>query len=210
MSVELVLILSDHRWIGPPGLRRWAYDVGAFWLALLNGAAPEFHGQSVTMFVTYAFLHGGALHLLVNMIALFSLGNAIVRRIGQKRFLVAYAVSTVGGSIGFALLSTMTRPMVGASGALFGLMGIWVCWDFLDRKHYGESLWATGRALTFLILYNVVFFVLLSGQLAWETHLGGFVAGWLLAIYWGRDVHLQGRRRMARTAKPGTNRRQAG
>jgi membrane associated rhomboid family serine protease len=159
------------------------------------------------MFVTYAFLHGGMVHLIVNMFALASTGVVVIQRIGQRRFLWAYLICTLGGSAGFGLLASNSgQPMVGASGALFGLIGIWVCWDYLDRRHYGDPLWVTLRAVGFLILYNLVFFVLLSGSLAWETHLGGFVAGWLLAIYWGRHVLPQSRkRRFGSKDRPGAS-----
>ena len=193
-AVELVLTASDAGLI-VPHLRNIAYRNGAFWLAMLHGGQPMYHGQPEAMFLTYAFLHGGLIHLAVNMVALFSFGAVIVQRIGQKRFLVAYALCAIGGGLGFALFSDNRLPMVGASGALFGLLGIWVCWDYLDRRHYGDPLWVTARALVFLVLYNLVFWVLLSGNLAWETHLGGFVAGWLLAVWWGRGVLPESRSR---------------
>jgi len=194
-AIEAVLIAADAGLFGTSSWRLTAYEYGGFWLGLLHGAEPRYPGQPVGMFATYGFLHGGLLHLAVNMLALLSLGNVIVRRIGQRRFLVAYAVSAAGGGAGFGLLSTSPAPMVGASGALFGLLGIWICWDYLDRRYYGDPLWVTLRALAFLVLYNLVFFILLSGRLAWETHLGGFVAGWLLAVHWGRAVLDQSRRR---------------
>lgn len=193
-AIEMVLWASDAGAIAP-NLRNMAYRYGAFWLSMLHGAVPMYRGQPEAMFVTHAFLHGGPVHLIVNMLALFSFGTVIVQRIGQKRFLLAYLVCAIGGGIGFALFSDNRLPMVGASGALFGLLGIWICWDYLDRLHYGDPLWVTARAVVFLILYNLVFWLLLSGNLAWETHLGGFVAGWLLAIWWGREVLPESRRR---------------
>ncbi len=193
--IELTLLGADVGLWANPGLRRSTYAFGAFWKALLEGAQPIFAGQPVTMFGTYAFLHGGPVHTIVNMIALVSFGTAIVNRIGQKRFLVVYAISSLGGAAGFGLFSSSTAPMVGASGALFGLLGTWVCWDYLDRRHHGDPLWVTLRAIAFLVAYNLVFWLLLQGQLAWETHFGGFVAGWLLAIFWGRSVLDQSRRR---------------
>lgn len=193
--VELALLAADLGFWAQPGLRSVAYAFGAFWIALLEQGQPLFPGQPVTMFATYAFLHGGPVHMVVNMIALISFGTAIVNRIGQRRFLVVYAISSLGGSVGFGLFSSSTAPMVGASGALFGLLGTWVCWDYLDRRHHGDPLWVTLRAVVFLVAYNLVFWLLLHGQLAWETHFGGFVAGWLLAIFWGRSVLDQSRRR---------------
>jgi len=195
VPIELVLLSADLGLWADPTLRSRAYVTGAFWKSLLLGAEPRFAAQPVTMFGTYAFLHGGPVHLVVNMIALASFGTAIVNRIGQKRFLVVYGISVLGGAVGFGLFSESPAPMVGASGALFGLLGVWVCWDYLDRRYHGDPLWVTLRAIVFLVLYNLVFWLLLHGQLAWETHFGGFVAGWLLAIYWGRSVLDQSRRR---------------
>lgn len=197
-GIELGLSLADHGVWGDGWWRAWAYGHLAFWADLLHGAGQLYAGQTVAMFVTYGFLHGGILHLVVNMFALFSFGVAIVDRIGQKRFLAVYLGSTIGGAAGYALLTNAHDPMVGASGALFGLLGVWVCWDYLDRRFYGDPLWVTARALVFIVLYNVVFWVLLSGRLAWETHLGGFVVGWALAVFWGRPVHRQSRVRRAR------------
>ena len=195
--IELTLLAADLGYLGAPGLREVAYLLGAFYRAYLEGAPTYYPLQNVVMFGSYAFLHAGALHLIVNMVALYSFGGAIVRRVGQRRFLIAFALSALGGSAGFALLSASTAPMVGASGALFGLLAVWICWDYLDRRHFGEPIWVTYRALIFLILYNLVFWILLKGQLAWATHLGGFIAGWLLALYWGRSVFSK-RRREAR------------
>lgn len=195
VGIELCLAAADAGYVGSPRSRIWAYEHGAFWAALLHGANPVFPGQPASMFFTYAFLHGSLLHMIVNSIALLSFGTVIVQRIGQKRFLVAYFLTAAGGAACFGLISSNPAPMVGASGALFGLLGIWVCWDYLDRRYYGDPLWVTVRAVFFLIIYNLVFFFLLSGNLAWETHLGGFVTGWLLAVHWGRSILDQSRRR---------------
>ncbi len=193
--LELLLFAADSG-LWPDGdLRGKAYVLGAFWKALLLGADPAYAVQPVSMFGTYAFLHAGPIHMGVNMVALLSFGTAIVNRIGQKRFLVVYAISAIGGAVGFGLFAESPAPMVGASGALFGLLGVWICWDYLDRRHHGDPLWVTLRALVFLVVYNLVFWLLLHGQLAWETHFGGFVAGWLLAVFWGRSVLDQSRRR---------------
>lgn len=193
--IELALFAADVGLWSERTLRSKVYVLGAFWKALLLGSQPVYAAQPVTMFGTYAFLHGGLIHMGVNMVALLSFGTAIVNRIGQKRFLVVYAISTIGGAVGFGLFSESNAPMVGASGALFGLLGVWICWDYLDRRYHGDPLWVTLRAVTFLVVYNLVFWLLLQGQLAWETHFGGFVAGWLLAVFWGRSVLDQSRRR---------------
>lgn len=192
--VELLLFGADAGLFGTPSWRAWAYEHGAFWGLLLRGGTPLFAAQPVTMFVTYAFLHGGLLHLALNMIALYAFGRAIIDRVGETRFLWGYFLSAIGGALLFGLLGGPDTPMVGASGALFGLLGMWVCWDFLDLRHYGESTRRIWRVLFYLVLYNLAFWLLLAGRLAWEAHLGGFVAGWCVALWFGRPTG-PGRRR---------------
>ena len=72
---------------------------------------------------TAAFLHANTLHILFNMYALWLLGRALERYIGAGRFLAIYAVSGITGSAGALLLTNLYTPTVGASGAIFGLMG---------------------------------------------------------------------------------------
>lgn len=188
-AVELCLTAADLEWIGSPYWRGTAYSYGAFYAQLLSSWTGNFSAQPITMFVTYAFLHGGLLHLVVNMMALASFGPIIANQVGSLRFIFAYFFCSIGGVALYGILSTSDAPVVGASGALFGLLGVWICWGYLDRRHYGEGLREIYRAVFFLILYNVAFFVLLSGRLAWETHLGGFVVGWLIALFWGRQTY---------------------
>ncbi|QDY69770.1 rhomboid family intramembrane serine protease [Qingshengfaniella alkalisoli] len=184
LAVEFILQLSQWQ-VGFPTLRNRVYEYGAFWSILLHGSHPVFPLQPVTMFFTYAFLHGGLLHLGVNMIALLSFGRAIVRKAGTLRFLVAYFLTSVAGAACYGLLVKNPAPMVGASGALFGLAGLWICWNWLNLRSRGQSTRAIRRVLIYLVAYNVVFYFLLRGHLAWETHLGGFVAGWVLGLLWG-------------------------
>ena len=161
--------------------RTMALVHGAFWNGLLHGWEPAFAGQSTAMFVTYAFLHSGLLHLVGNMVAVLALGGIVVARIGERGFLLLYAVSAIGGAAGFAMLSSSEVPMVGASGAVFGLIGAWKFWEWQLRQHFGSTMRPLWRSLAGLILLNVLLWVLLSGMVAWEAHLGGFVAGVLFA-----------------------------
>ena len=74
-------------------------------------------------------------------------------------------------------------PMVGASGALFGLAGavMALSWQYLRAR--GESLRPVIRSLVWLAVLNVVLWWAMSGMLAWETHLGGFVVGWVMGLW---------------------------
>lgn len=135
------------------------------------------------MFLTYGFLHGGIVHFTVNMLTLFSLGPPLAERFGQARFLGLYAASILGGAVGFALLSTAYQPMVGASGALFGLAGAHVALSYRFLRNEGRSIAPVWRALAWLAGLNLVLWWAMNGHLAWETHLGGFIVGAALAAW---------------------------
>lgn len=180
--IEAALSLADAGLIGPSRLRQLAYDYGGFWPGLLNDWKPNYAAQPYAMFFTYGFLHGGPVHLAVNMVTLWSLGRAVLDRVGTRGFAVLYAGAILGGAAGFALLASDLRPMVGASGALFGLAGGILAWAYVDRYTYDEGLWPVGRAVLLLAGLNLVLWWAMGGHLAWETHLGGFLAGWVLAL----------------------------
>lgn len=181
-AMEAVLQLSDLGLVGTARLRSLAYEYGGFWAGLLQSWSPNYPSQPYAMFLTYGFLHGGFLHLVINMITLWSLGLAVLDRVGIRGFVLLYAASLWGGAAGFALLASTLAPMVGASGALFGLAGGLLAWGYVDRFTLQEALWPVARAAGLLLLMNVVMWWALDGQLAWETHLGGFISGWLAAL----------------------------
>ena len=180
--IELVLQFADWNFLNAPRLRQTAYEFGGFWPGLLGNWRPNYQGQPVAMFVTYGFLHGGLSHLIVNMITLWSLGMAVMSRVGAWRTSGLYCASLLGGAVGYTLLSPGLSPMVGASGALFGLAGGLLAWSYVDRFTYGQGLWPIAQAMVALIVLNLVLWWAMNGNLAWETHLGGFIAGWIAAI----------------------------
>ncbi len=177
-GIELILMAADAGLIGTPLWRGLAYQNGAFWAGLLHNWRPNYAAQPWLMFATYAFLHSGFWHLAGNMMTLVVLGEIVVARVGQAGFAALYAVSAIGGGLGFGLLTASPQPMVGASGALFGLAGAWQYWEWSDRRRAGRSRWPVWRTIGGLVLLNGVLWLALSGMLAWETHLGGFLAGW--------------------------------
>ena len=180
--IEAVLQGAD---LGLWGSSRWrglAYQNGGFWRGLLDSWRPNYSGQPAVMFATYGFLHGGFVHLAVNMITLVSLGQLVIERVGQGRFAVIYAVSLLGGALGFALLSSAVQPMVGASGALFGLAGVITGWEYTARRLAREDIGPVLRVVGLLIGLNLVMYWAMDGRLAWETHLGGFMAGWAAGL----------------------------
>ncbi len=180
--IEAVLWASDLGLVGPRGLRSLAYQYFGFWPGLLGDWTPNYPSQPYLMFATYAFLHGGPSHLIMNMITLWVLGHPVIERTGRRGFVLIYVISAIGGAMGYAALWTAPQPMVGASGALFGLAGAWVAWEYIDRFWQHQNLWPVVRVVLLLIALNVVMWYSMHGLLAWQTHLGGFIAGWITAL----------------------------
>ena len=187
---ELVLQGADWGLWASTRLRSLTYQNGAFWSGLLQGWRPNYAVQPYSMFVTYAFLHAGFGHLVVNMITLFTLGGSIYASLGSWRFLLVYVAAVLGGALGFGLFGTTIQPMVGASGGLFGLAGAWIVIDvsatLAERSGLKTLAFAILWPITLLILLNVVMYWSTGGQLAWETHLGGFFAGCLATFLLAR------------------------
>jgi rhomboid protease GluP len=192
---ELILSGADYGLWGSVHWRSLATGFLGFWPGLLADWLPNYPWQALAMFVTYGFLHGGPLHFGVNMMSLVSLGRGVTERIGAWRFLRLYGVSLLGGGIGYGALvhaqnANATTPMVGASGALFGLAGALVFWAWGDRRAAGETLTPVWRALFVLFGLNVVLWLATGGRLAWQTHLGGFLAG--AAMAWWEERRADG------------------
>jgi rhomboid protease GluP len=181
VATELAMQLADWGILGPERLRRTVYEFGGFWPGLLEDWRPNYYAQPWLMFVTYGFLHGGFVHLIVNMATLWSLSTAVIKRVGARGFVILYTFSLIGGALGYTLLATGSQPMVGASGALFGLAGGLIAWNYVDRFTHDQGLWPIAQAVVLLIGLNLILWWAMDGQLAWQTHLGGFITGWLFA-----------------------------
>lgn len=174
--IEVVLTLAS----GPMGggwLRQTAFVYGAFWPGLLDGWQPVFPGQTLVMFLSYALLHGGFMHMLFNMLILVHLSYETVARVGNAGFVLFVAVSAAAGAAAFWLMSDAAGPVVGASGAVFGLFGATMFWDWQRRRALDMPVQPVLRMALGLVLLNVILWVLVGGMLAWQAHLGGFVAG---------------------------------
>jgi membrane associated rhomboid family serine protease len=124
--------------------------------------------------ITAAFLHYGPFHLLLNMLALWWFGSALERRIGSGRFIALYLVSGVAGSAG-ALLLDPTTPTVGASGAIFGILGAGLIMEQFQRDYvFG------GSALGIIVL-NLVFTFSIA-NISIGGHIGGLIGGALATL----------------------------
>jgi membrane associated rhomboid family serine protease len=123
--------------------------------------------------ITAAFLHYGPFHLLANMLALFWFGSLLEQRIGSGRFLMLYLVSGLAGSAG-ALLWSPLIPTVGASGAIFGILGAGLVLEQQRDYVFGGS--ALG-----IIIINFIFTFSIS-SISKGGHIGGLIGGIVCAL----------------------------
>lgn len=122
--------------------------------------------------LTSAFAHVDVLHIGFNMLALWFLGPGLERAIGRVRFLAVYLVSALAGSVLVLWLSDPLTTTLGASGAVFGLMG-----GFLV---VGLKARANIQPLLFWLGINALYSFLGSG-ISWQGHLGGLLGGMAMA-----------------------------
>jgi membrane associated rhomboid family serine protease len=118
--------------------------------------------------ITSAFLHANILHIGLNMLAIGWLGVPVERYIGHLRYLALYIVSGLAGAAG-ALIATPTGITVGASGAVFGILGA------LLIIEYQQTGRIAGQAFT-LIVINLAFSFTVSG-ISVGGHIGGLIGG---------------------------------
>ena len=119
--------------------------------------------------VTAAFLHYGPVHLLLNMLGLYWFGSLLEQRIGSGRYLLIYFVSGLAGSAG-ALVLSPTSATVGASGAIFGILGAGLVLERQRDYVFGGS--AMG-----VIVANLVLTFAWSGNISVGGHIGGLIGG---------------------------------
>jgi membrane associated rhomboid family serine protease len=167
------------------------------------GALPGGRVAALTQFLTHIFVHGDWVHLGINAAWLFAFGTPVARRLGWARFLAFFLLCGIGGALLFLALNWAPMvSMVGASGAISGLMGAALRFLFLpllehdfealagERRPALVSLRATftnRRILIAIAAWTVLNAVaamagptLLEGRnIAWEAHLGGFFTGLL-------------------------------
>jgi rhomboid protease GluP len=124
--------------------------------------------------ITSIFLHGGFTHLFVNMFSLYQLGPIIQKIFKDSGFLLIYFVAGIWGSI-FSLIFSPTMPSVGASGAIFGLLGALIVWALKEKDK--DLLTQLG----IILLLNLLIGLTVPNIGNW-AHLGGLLSGGALAF----------------------------
>jgi membrane associated rhomboid family serine protease len=146
--------------------------------------------------ITAAFLHASLIHIGFNMLALWWFGAPVELYLGRVRFIVLYLVSGLAGSAG-ALLLTPDAVTVGASGAIFGVLGAMMILEWQETGRLG------GNAMT-LIVINLALSFAIAG-ISIGGHIGGLIGGILCTLafgHWGRGNAAYGRLGVAGIAGP--------
>ena len=187
IAINVVAFLAEgNLTLSSGGAGNAVYQKGA-----LLGSSPALPGQGVAhgewwRIVTGGFLHENLIHIGFNMYVLYVLGQMLEPALGRLKFAVIYSVSLLTGSLG-ALLVSPHSLTVGASGAVFGLMGA----AAVELRSRQISVMQSGVGT--LILINLVISFTLPG-ISWGGHVGGLVGGALATL-----VLQLGDRRRART-----------
>jgi membrane associated rhomboid family serine protease len=123
--------------------------------------------------VTAMFLHASILHIAFNMYALWVIGTPVEQYLGRVRYLGLYFVSGLAGSAG-GLLQAPHTPILGASGAIFGILGAMLIieWQITGRL--------AGNAMTWIVINLVISFAI--PNISWGGHVGGLIGGIVITL----------------------------
>lgn len=162
-------ITSEAAWAGVPQATCEA-GAGMWFPGIADGAWWQL--------LTSAFMHVQPWHIGFNMLALWVLGPQLESVLGRARFLALYFVSALAGSVTVYWLAATNTSTLGASGAIFGLMGALLL-----------AVWRLGgnpRSILFWLGANVVLTFTMS-SISWQGHLGGLAGGLVVAaiLMWG-------------------------
>jgi membrane associated rhomboid family serine protease len=163
-------------------------------------------GRQTSHLITSMFLHGGWMHLLGNMWFLWLFGNNVEDSMGRLRFLIFYLTSGLAAAFGQILTDPdSTIPMVGASGAISGIMGAYLILYPRVRVYVLVPIFIffTSIAMPAWMMLGYWFFIQLvsgmfsrsdMGGVAFWAHIGGFVAGALLIKVFAREDYIRAHR----------------
>ena len=143
--------------------------------------------QKYLMFISYGFIHSNVIHLFINVIALYLLGN-ILKKLGKDNltFWILF-FSTLGGASFYYLFEpTSPLPLVGANCASFGLLAFVLSEELKNRLRRRRSIDQMAYILLIFIFAHILYFyafsAILPTSIIWQGHLGAFIVGTVLAI----------------------------
>ncbi len=159
----------------------------------VEGMAAQTPLASIVSPIGYSLLHADLMHLFMNMAFFMAFGSVVARRMGDLKFLLLYGLSALAGIGTLQLFNPIsTAFVIGASGAVSGMVGAVAAIAFIDRPNRPpppKPFHTKRSAGTFVLVWvglTIVAGVLpgallgITGRIAWESHLGGFLLGFFL------------------------------
>ncbi|QQR93233.1 rhomboid family intramembrane serine protease [bacterium] len=154
-----------------------------------NATSYMKYGHEYWRFFTSMFLHANIIHLLVNMYSLKILGSTVEKIFGRRNFMIVYLFSGITGSAASYLVNTIMNAnslSVGASGAIFGLLGLLLSQKFIEKRNIMKGklkryVNIDYNNLIVIILVNLVIGFSIS-NIDNSAHIGGLIGGFLLGL----------------------------
>ncbi len=181
-AIEILLLVLG------PGYRQSA--VFHFSFAPLDLTRPYkevFFFQKYLMFIAYGFIHSNVIHLFINVIALYLLGN-ILRRLGKDNltFLILFFSILGGATFYYFFEPTSPVPLIGANCASLGLLAFVLSEELIKRLRRRRSISQIIYVLFIFVFAHILYFYAFSAILPvsviWPGHLGAFLVGVVLAL----------------------------
>lgn len=167
------------------------FTIGVFVLEALDPAGSRryvLQGWGLSGLFSHMFMHADIIHLIGNMVFLWVFGNAVCAKLGNGWFILAYVM--LGFTAATAHLVLDGSPAVGASGAINGVVGMFLVLYPVNEITCAWWFWIRGGSVHLSSMYLIVFWLIFdiwgalsgSGGIAYFAHLGGFAGGFFLAI----------------------------
>ena len=170
--IAISAVIFVLQWIPGLDVTGWLLFAPVYSLGEYSVAVP----YEPWRMVTSIFVHSTSflLHILLNMYTLWVFGQVLESMLGRARFLLLFLISGLGGSVAVMYLAAPQTGVVGASGAIFGLLGAFLV---IQRRLGGDS-----TQLLVLVGINLVIGFLPGMSISWQAHVGGLVTGLVLGL----------------------------
>ena len=147
------------------------------------GLTPVQFSDEPWTLVTSMFVHAGFFHILTNMLMLYFFGSFLLGLVGDKKFLLVYFIAGLMGNVAFLAIGNQFATAVGASGALYGVMGAMA----VMRPRMKVYIWFMIPVDLWIVV--IIGALLIAPGIAWQAHLGGLAAGLIAGYYFRRQEH---------------------
>jgi rhomboid protease GluP len=188
MGIEAAFSLGMRGIIGGPEAIGWrleafqyyAFSSEIFWWMAETGQWPAEH---LIRFLSYAFVHGAFTHALFVCVFVLAMGKMVGEVMGDLAMVIIFALSAIGGALGYAVLMNAPAPLIGGFPAVYGLIGAftYILWRQLSLVGAQQS--RAFSLIAFLMGIQLLFSLLFGGQKDWVADLCGFATGFGLSFF---------------------------